>query len=63
MRSSVRGKTFHLRIPMKLTEIPPQQLKPNMLKLKHEIIRMKLTSEIPPKQHKLNMIKLKLNFF
>ena len=21
---SVRGKTFHLRIPMKLTEIPPQ---------------------------------------
>ena len=23
---SVRGKTFHLRIPMKLTEIPPQHL-------------------------------------
>ena len=49
MRSSVRGKTFHLRIPMKLTEIPPQQLKPNMLKLKLEIIRIKL-SKIPPQQ-------------
>ena len=56
---SVRGKTFHVQIPMKLTEIPPQQLKlsQNTFFLtyfyKLSMIPTKLT-EIPPQLLKLS---------